>query len=602
MRERPIQLICAFVLWTCAFAVVYTQDPLYSSNQNTKFVHALADVNAGTLREDWLASTVDPFPLFTALASCTLTYLPPETFYVFMGLILAAYLFSVTSIATKLYNRPECKNAWWVFLIGMTLLHSMLARHVVLWATGHDLLWLAQSGVADQYILGSVFQPCVFGVFLITSIAFYLHGRHVTAVTYAGVAAIVHPAYLMMAGVLVATYTAIECAYRLTWFQNLKRRAFTTDGTLRLDDGSEMSVYVSHLQRGEIPAGAETVLATPPMKISAAMAMFIAWLGLCLPVIIYLAISFTPGTPAVHILAREILVNVRIPHHTIVRVWLDNEAMVRIAWMLLGLWCVRGTRLFWIMVIPLAGMLACTVGQQWTGSSSLAALQPWRVSAMLIPLATVAIFVKAARLGEWLTRGRFIENLWTRQVGYACVILAAMWGVKVQYDRFDRLAADESAGLSNYVRHAHKPGDLYVIPSNLERFRLAAEVPVLANRKSHPNQDGEIVEWYQRLLLTDEAYAADPVKRVTAIATMRECYGVTHVVLRAEDSSGAGALGDSLGETIFSDDAFVVVKLAPTAAATPDQTAGQSWLRRWAAESSQSLKASELSSVSSESR
>ena len=42
------------------FALSYQQWPLYSSNQNTYFLHGLADGGVGFLELDWLAQTADP--------------------------------------------------------------------------------------------------------------------------------------------------------------------------------------------------------------------------------------------------------------------------------------------------------------------------------------------------------------------------------------------------------------------------------------------------------------------------------------------------------------------------------------------------------------
>ena len=61
--------IAQFLFWGLLFGIAYTQDPIYNSpeNQNTKYFHALARAGHGFLSEDWLATTLDPLPAFTAL-------------------------------------------------------------------------------------------------------------------------------------------------------------------------------------------------------------------------------------------------------------------------------------------------------------------------------------------------------------------------------------------------------------------------------------------------------------------------------------------------------------------------------------------------------
>ena len=42
------------------FAISFPAEPLYYSNQNTKFLHGLAQAGLGNLGADWTAATVDP--------------------------------------------------------------------------------------------------------------------------------------------------------------------------------------------------------------------------------------------------------------------------------------------------------------------------------------------------------------------------------------------------------------------------------------------------------------------------------------------------------------------------------------------------------------
>src|SRR5262245_54070838 len=87
--------VLAFLLWSVVFGICYTQAPLYYSNQNQYFLHGLADSGRGDLREDWLANTQDPTPLFSGIVQFTATYLHEWCFYVYYILILGVYFYSL---------------------------------------------------------------------------------------------------------------------------------------------------------------------------------------------------------------------------------------------------------------------------------------------------------------------------------------------------------------------------------------------------------------------------------------------------------------------------------------------------------------------------
>ena len=60
-----------FVAWSAVFALVYTQLPLFNSNQFQYFLHGMAQAGYGFLSQDWLARTADPTPVFSALVNIT---------------------------------------------------------------------------------------------------------------------------------------------------------------------------------------------------------------------------------------------------------------------------------------------------------------------------------------------------------------------------------------------------------------------------------------------------------------------------------------------------------------------------------------------------
>src|SRR5579871_1450393 len=85
------QTLFEYAVTAIAFVVAYGQAPLYYSNQNQYFLHGLAAAGVGHLNEDWLARTLDPTPVFSALVAATASYLQPWMFHVYMAALMATY-------------------------------------------------------------------------------------------------------------------------------------------------------------------------------------------------------------------------------------------------------------------------------------------------------------------------------------------------------------------------------------------------------------------------------------------------------------------------------------------------------------------------------
>ena len=84
--------------------ISYVQEPLYTSNQNTKFLQGMAQAEYGYLNQDWLANTLDPLPIFTALVQFTHADLFPEMFYIYYWILLGIYIYSLLGIASIIFH------------------------------------------------------------------------------------------------------------------------------------------------------------------------------------------------------------------------------------------------------------------------------------------------------------------------------------------------------------------------------------------------------------------------------------------------------------------------------------------------------------------
>src|SRR5438067_8595838 len=201
---HPLRLraIATFLFWACVFAAVYCQAPLYYSNQNQYFLHGLADADVGYLRDDWLANTKDPTPLFTLLVAATARFLAPAAFYAYYVLLFGVYCASMVGLFSYLARDRDTPRLRLVFLALLLAVHSAVGR----WASyrwfGVDYPWYLQAGVAGQYVLGAMFQPSAFGVLLVLSVCLFARGRPFLAVASACLGAAVHATYALGAGLL----------------------------------------------------------------------------------------------------------------------------------------------------------------------------------------------------------------------------------------------------------------------------------------------------------------------------------------------------------------------------------------------------------------
>src|SRR5689334_1881713 len=88
-----------FALAALALGTSYALLPLYSSNQNHHFLIGLARAGVGWLREDWMANTADPFPVFTAFVEIVHRCSAEILHYVIYYALFGAYLYGLAGIA-----------------------------------------------------------------------------------------------------------------------------------------------------------------------------------------------------------------------------------------------------------------------------------------------------------------------------------------------------------------------------------------------------------------------------------------------------------------------------------------------------------------------
>jgi len=462
----------------------------------------------GFLRDDLIARSPDPFPVFSWLVELTHRHLNDLLFHVYYLFILALYAASCTAIADRIFPLRRDPIRAILFFALLVTAHAVPLQHAA---------WFLQAGMAGQYILGPVLQPSVFGVLLIASIERFLNGKANLAVALAAVAVAVHPSYALSAVALTLAY-----AYR---------------------------TGISDRRPGA--------------------ALRLALLSLCLlaPTMLYAWLTFAPTSGETARRAQEILVHFRFPHHALPAEWFGLTEIAQLALLGAGFYLVRGTALFPILLFPAIVGLLLTLVQVVSGSDALALLFPWRVSVFLVPLSTALVI--GAGIRRLLARCEKIvvrrERLITAGA-VATILLFASVGVAHFAAQSHKRGADRR-GMIEFVRASLTPGNLYLIPTRMEDFRLGTGAAVFVDYKTHPYRDADVIEWYGRLQLADSFYRAGDSSRLAELAAR----GVTHIVTKA----GKAPLASRDCTELYRDEDYVVhrVRGGPAHATTSDSRA-----------------------------
>jgi hypothetical protein len=518
------------------FSIIYTQSPLYTSNQNQYFLHGFAQAGVGNLADDWLANSLDPTPLFSLLVRWVYQITQWEPiFYLIYAILMWIYFYSIVGIVGQTLPVYASIKKWkstryLVFLALFLTIHSAALRYALSLGLGDNWTFLFEDGVADQRMLGLVLQPSTFGVFLLLSIYLFLKRQPYWAMLSHVFAASMHPTYLLSAGVLTLTYTLISIGE--AWYA-------------RKNDLSQAST------RAEGKAKSTQAKWTPGKLIPLFLPAILALLSV-LPILTYVFLNFGNTPPASTAQAQDILVNYRIPHHALVKSWFDATAILKIGFICLALILVRKQRLFWVLAIPFTVAIILTLVQVISGSNFLALLFPWRMSIFLVPLSTTLILAWIVSRGEtWL---RYIPFLDRRNLGeiyprknqniprpqptglvetvlrtgsYCLVIILVFIGlIRIRLDFQRKAEIPEAAALAFIAQH-HSPGEIYLTSVKMQDFRLAAQSAQYVDFKAIPYRDEDVLEWYRRIQLANAFYKGQDCTVLNQLANE----GISHILL-----------------------------------------------------------------------
>jgi hypothetical protein len=517
----PGRHILEALILAVAFAVAHTQSPLYYSNQNQYLLHGAAWGGYGHLDRDWLATTHDPTPLFSGLVAAAYATTGPWALQPAYFVLLMGYFTAARWLVSAVPGFPDTRPARITFAALFTAAHAAILRWASVALFGVDYPWYLQAGLAAQYMLGPGIQPSAFGVLLLVSVAAFAHGRAVLASALSALAVVVHATYAIPSAMLTAGFMT----------------ALAFGGRWRL--------------AGWVGAVA---------------------LAIVVPVAVYDVIAFAPSDHDPPTEAQRILAEVRIPHHSIPARWFDAIAAAQLVWCGIGLALLRRTPLFVPLAVVAAGAAALTALQIATGSHTLALAFPWRVSVLLVPVATAVV---SAKLLAQKPPGK-----WTERVAIVALVGLVGGGAAVTVCGLGYRTVDESE-LYAHVRATAGPDDVYLlpvqfpavgngrgavsntfappprakegtnqIPVDLQRFRLATGARVYVDFKSVPYAPGEVREWDQRMRFASALATADGWD-APARHTILKREGITHVVRPRSKPLAASYLQEEYADAAY---------------------------------------------------
>jgi hypothetical protein len=460
------------------FCMAYSQAPLYYSNQNQYFLHGFTKAKLGYLEKDWLGNTTDPTPLFSGLVCLSITWLNENIFYLYFAMLQGVFL----SCAWIIYHR---KNNNKTFEIGhyalfsaiFILINSAALRWLSYRLFDQDYPWFLQAGVAGQYILGAMFQPSNFGVFLLLGLSLFLVEKHISATVFTCLAGILHTTYLLGGAFIILGFQLY----------------LVLDG-----------------------------------KIKKAILIGILALLLVTPSVFYAAGNFQPSSSEGFKEAQEFLVKFRLPHHCLPQLWLDWVACLQILWIMLSIFLLRKQKALTVILVPFLLGALLTILQVVTQSNTLALLFPWRISSVLVPLATmITLSELLAYCNPFISRLKpfvpsVILSIILALLGIAIpvfkagfvikrnenAILAHIKANKASDDLYllpvnvPNLASTTRGSLSSDFKPiGKKTTDTRIVPIDMQRFRLYAQAPLYIDFKAIPYKDADVLDWHRRLLL-----------------------------------------------------------------------------------------------------
>jgi hypothetical protein len=521
------KIVLPLVLFAILFGGASNQSPLFTSNQNTYFLHGLTASGYGYLSSDWLAQQSDITPVFSFFVFLINKYTNNIFFYLIFSILAGIYGISLLIVGSH-DIKGESKNILWVsILVVLVLLHNVWMLNVVKPVSALTVVFswierlssLSINGVAGQYLINEekYLQPSTFGILLITSLALFLNQKNYLAVLIAVFAAYVHTSLILQAGILVFSYMVLFI------LENKSREAVKIGGFALI---------------------------------------------LIFPILLYLTTNFLiPDSPVAHSVGQEISAILRQPHHALISNWFNLKTTgIQLGIVLVSLILSNKSKpIFIILFTCTLFSLSLTIIQIMTGNLTIALLHPWRTSVWLIPVSASIIISKCIFGLRSIIKRRL--SLRHSQNFRGLIIFCSVFALLIMfYAGIDRSISNISQNrfkgeVEEYAAENASANQTYLIPIDKEDFRLNTGVPIFIDWKSHPFRSKEVIEWYERVGLANAFYQSkDAQQAALALKDIQASEKITHIII---DKHSLFLLDQVKAELVFQNDYELIFKISP---------------------------------------
>ncbi len=439
----------------------------FIGNQNTYLFHAFSMAYPDSLKFDWFSTTQDGTPIFSMLSFILLKIhkLVAINFHKFFEVIFLFYISKIMITIFPSKNRMELC----IFCLFITLLLTNMATGELNWGRGEYFL----GGLKGQNLLGTYFQPSVFGVLFVPSLYYFLKNKLLISLILLISATYFHPSLVLTTSIIGLIY--IFC----------------------LKEHNEQLRY-------------------------GLLGIF-----LMLPLIytIYSRLDLAFDT-----LAIDILVNYRIPHHAQLSLFYYGDVLKLIALVVSLNYCkdvllkkiILATIIYISVALPIVNIIDI---------DSINLLFPLRISILLIPVAVYIVsihiyfFIKE-KLSLYISSSEWNKIMiltYCAFTGFAFYMNISQYSEDMTYDidwkKWEKYSSNEVVWLV-------PPQDEF---SKLVRLNI--EQPIFVDYKNHPSLGEEIVEWKERVDIAQEFYnSSERTRQIELLERIKKMSAVDYIL------------------------------------------------------------------------
>ena len=368
--------------------------------------------------------------------------------------------------------------ALYLFLISKNLFPKLETRNLtIIWFAFFIILFHENSffsGVAGQSVIDIGYQPASFGILFFIGIYYFLMKKYFLCILLICLGASFHPTYVLHSGFLVLgflSYLIISKNYK-NFFKTL-----------------------------------------------------IIYSILILPITLFIIINFLTIDKNLIALGQEILLN-RIPHHADIRYWISYKDLLFFVTYIYALYIVRNKQFFIFFLIFGTCPILLSLIQYFLNINSIALAFPWRSSVFITPISSVII------LSSWIEKIKLnIHKL--KIISFSLLLFTStFFFIKSHFIKDLNGEFTKKLMLSKEIKNNFESIERILVPTNLDYIRMYTGLPIFINWKHHAFRFDQLIEWRQRMDLTNEFYSnTNKETQLLKLKEIQKIENISHILI-----------------------------------------------------------------------